>query len=546
MKLNQQHLFVLLCLGVFAVPASATCKYVVDNEWNNGFTASIHITNDTDTAINGWGIHWEYSNTSVITSHWSAQLTGSNPYSASALGWNRVIQPGQRVTFGMQGTKPSSAAEIPLLSGSVCEGSGAGSSSSHESSVTVSSSSKPVSSSSVSSSLSSSSRSSAFSMPASSSSSSSSVSIGAGENCVSFCRWYEDGDYSLCERLSSGWGWESNHTCIGQETCDSQSGSGGIVEACSSVSSTTPSSASSTSTISNSSSSLSTSSSSASSGEVYTGVSTHFDGLGSPYGGCGVPEATLETVHFVALNVFNTPGIYDQWPRPLSGDDLQYMGEFQNGRNCGRWVRVTMGPNCSGLNDGSRNEPFCRKDGAGWGTGWFDDQYSGATLDMIVADSCGDDNAWCRDSQYHLDFSKHSLNQFELNGSPVGSLLPNNFNNRQISWQYIEAPDYSGDIRIFFMQGAQDYWPAILITKLQNGIHAVEQWVNGEWISAERNHDMGQSFILEPSLNSPFVIRVRDVNDELINDGRQYIFNRPESCGQQCSEAVVETTYTTQ
>ena len=33
---------------------------------------------------------------------------------------------------------------------------------------------------------------------------------------------------------------------------------------------------------------------------------THFDGLGSPYGGCGLPQAELESPDFVALNVYNT------------------------------------------------------------------------------------------------------------------------------------------------------------------------------------------------------------------------------------------------
>jgi hypothetical protein len=253
-----------------------------------------------------------------------------------------------------------------------------------------------------------------------------------------------------------------------------------------------------------------------------------------------VPQSVLETPHFVALNVFNSPGIYQQWTRPITGADLQHMGEFENGYNCGRWVRVTMGENCDGLNDGARDQPFCRN-----GAGWYDDQYSGAILDMIVADSCGDDNAWCRDSQYHLDFSRHSLNEFEISGTPVGDLLPDHFNNRRISWQYIEAPDYDGDIRIFFMQSAQQYWPAILITNLRNGIHAVEQLINDNWITVERNHDMGQSFILEPVISGPFEIRIRDASDQLINDGRVYIVNIPSSCGSICSSPVTEASYTT-
>ena len=44
---------------------------------------------------------------------------------------------------------------------------------------------------------------------------------------------------------------------------------------------------------------------------------THFDGLGSPYGGCGLPQAELESPDFVALNVYNTPGDYTFFCGPL-------------------------------------------------------------------------------------------------------------------------------------------------------------------------------------------------------------------------------------
>jgi len=42
-----------------------------------------------------------------------------------------------------------------------------------------------------------------------------------------------------------------------------------------------------------------------------TGNATHFDALGSPYGGCGLPQSALDSQNFVALNVQNTPGDYD-------------------------------------------------------------------------------------------------------------------------------------------------------------------------------------------------------------------------------------------
>lgn len=271
------------------------------------------------------------------------------------------------------------------------------------------------------------------------------------------------------------------------------------------------------------------------------GLSTHFDSLGAPYGGCGIPQDKLETQNFVALNVFNSPGNYVYWTRPLSGANLQYLGEFSNGKNCGRWVHVTIQEDCNGLNDGAKNQPFCRG-----GSGWFNDGKQGAELDMLVADSCGDDNAWCRDSRYHLDLATGALtNQFAINGAPV-SYLPDNFNNRKISWHYIQAPNYLGDIKIYFMQGAENYWPAIAINHLQNGIHAVEQLVNGVWVPAQMNSDMGQAYILQGGV-SHFQIRVYDADDQLINGGRIYSFDFPSSsCGSKCTAGVTQVNYSVQ
>jgi hypothetical protein len=272
-----------------------------------------------------------------------------------------------------------------------------------------------------------------------------------------------------------------------------------------------------------------------------TGNATYFDALGAPYGGCGLPQAVLDSPHFVALNVYDTPGDYGFYPRPLTGSDVSKMGMWNNGQNCGRFVQVSIGDYCTGTNDGSQNEAFCRNGS------WTSDAYNDATLTMIVADSCGDSNAWCRDDPYHLDLAKDSINQFVKNGAAVGDLLPNHWNNRHISWKFVPAPDYSGDIRIGFLQGAQAYWPAISVSHLANGIHGVEYLSDGTWVPAKMNSDMGESFILGnlAAGTTQFQIRVRDVNDQLINNGRVYTFGLPTACGATCSQAYTETTYTT-
>ncbi|WP_182902752.1 cellulose binding domain-containing protein [Microbispora sp. H10830] len=272
-----------------------------------------------------------------------------------------------------------------------------------------------------------------------------------------------------------------------------------------------------------------------------TGSATYFDGLGSPYGGCGMPQSELDSQDFVALNVYDTPGDYSFYPRPLTGANASKAGLWNNGLNCGRYVQVTVSDYCTGVNDGAPGQPFCRNGS------WVSDAYNGATLTMLVADSCGDSNGWCRDDRYHLDLSKPSLNRFAKNGAPVGDMYPNHWNNRHVTWSFVPAPGYSGDIRIGFMKGAQAWWPAIAVSHLPNGIHGVEYYADGAWKQAQMNSDMGQSYIIGGVTQGAtrFQIRVRDVSDALVNGGRVYSFALPASCGSQCGADYTEASYTT-
>jgi hypothetical protein len=272
-----------------------------------------------------------------------------------------------------------------------------------------------------------------------------------------------------------------------------------------------------------------------------TGNATWFTGLGSPYGGCGLPQSALDSQNFVALNVFNTPGDYGSYPRPIPPSQSDIIGAFDNGLNCGRYVQVTIGDYCTGVNDGAQNEPFCRNGD------WVSDQYDGATLTMIVADSCGDSNAWCRDDPYHLDLAQGSLNQFELNGAPVGDMYPDHWNNRHISWQFVPAPDYTGDINIGFIQGAQRYWGAVAISHLPDGIHGVDYYADGAWHAGTMDSDQGDDYVVSPTTSggTDFTIRVYDANDQLVNDGRTYSFSLPSDCTNGCSAAYTQVSYTT-
>ena len=275
-----------------------------------------------------------------------------------------------------------------------------------------------------------------------------------------------------------------------------------------------------------------------------TGNATWFTGLGSPYGGCGLPQANLDTQNFLALNVQNSPGNYTSLPRPIPAADASEIGMFDNGLNCGRWVQVTIGNYCTGINDGAPNEPFCRNGS------WVPDAYNGAALDFVVADSCDDGNAWCKDDPYHVDLAQASLNQFILNGQPVGNMYPSHWNNRQVSWQFILAPSYTGDIKIGAIQGAQPYWPAIAISHLPNGIHGVQFYANGSWQSGQMDSDMGDDYIIGPTTGAgtggtQYQIRVVDASGNLLNNGEIYSFTLPAGCSTGCSAPYTAISYTT-
>jgi len=122
---------------------AARCEYVIQSDWNSGFVAAIRITNDTSTAINGWSVNWSYSDGSRRTGGWNANFSGNNPYTATNVGWNSTINPGQTAEFGIQGNKAvqNAPATKPVITGAVCGGSTSSVSSVRSSSSSVSSSS---------------------------------------------------------------------------------------------------------------------------------------------------------------------------------------------------------------------------------------------------------------------------------------------------------------------------------------------------------------------------------------------------------------------
>jgi hypothetical protein len=508
--------FLTLGMALSSAHAQSTCTvgYTISNQWAGGFSGSLAIGNTGTTGISNWTLTWSFANGQTISQLWNGNATQSGAnVTVTNLSYNSNIPPGGSVTgIGFNSSWNNSVNAVPTaftLNGVACNGaSSGGGSSGGGSSGGGSTPSVQIAWVSPASGVAGSSMTIMPGVGTSFGGTQGTSAIKFGTTTATVTTWTVNSITVKVPNLPAG---QVN------VTADVKGATRNPVPF--TVTSATPSPV------------------------VYTGNSTWFTALGSPYGGCGVPQANLDSQNFIALNVQDDPGNYPlQLSRPISSAFANDIGLWNNGLNCGRWVHVVIGANCQGNNDGGQNEAFCRG-----GAGWVADQFTGAELDLVVADSCQDPNAWCRDDPYHIDQAQAALNKYVLNGKPVGNLFPNFWNNRQVTWFFEPAPNYTGDINIGFLNGANPFWSAISITHLQNGIHGVDYMQNGVWTAAVMDADLGNDYIVLPTVSggTQYQIRVHDVTGQLINAGRIYSFTFPASCGSSCTPALTPITYTT-
>ncbi|HEX6686097.1 MAG TPA: cellulase family glycosylhydrolase [Candidatus Limnocylindrales bacterium] len=91
-------------------PGGCTATYAITNSWPGspgGFGAEVRVTNTgTTPTSNGWRVNWTFTAGQTITQLWQGVLTvnGSNITVTNPPDFNKVINPGQSVTFGFNGT----------------------------------------------------------------------------------------------------------------------------------------------------------------------------------------------------------------------------------------------------------------------------------------------------------------------------------------------------------------------------------------------------------------------------------------------------------
>ena len=78
-------------------------NFSLRNEWLTGFTADMFITNNDDTALNGWTL--EFESDFDITHIWGAEIVSheGNNYVIKNLSWNAYVPPDETISFGFNG-----------------------------------------------------------------------------------------------------------------------------------------------------------------------------------------------------------------------------------------------------------------------------------------------------------------------------------------------------------------------------------------------------------------------------------------------------------
>ncbi|TCB95808.1 oxidoreductase [Micromonospora zingiberis] len=84
-------------------PADCTVSWTA-NQWNNGFTAEVRVTN-RGAALNSWALTWSFTGNQQITGGWNAQVTQSGQnVTARNVSWNGALPTNGTASFGFQAT----------------------------------------------------------------------------------------------------------------------------------------------------------------------------------------------------------------------------------------------------------------------------------------------------------------------------------------------------------------------------------------------------------------------------------------------------------
>lgn len=88
--------------------SNSTVNYSITQDWGSGFGADVTITNTGTTTMSDWSITWTWPSGQSVGSLWNASYTQTgSEVTVTNVGWNADIAPGASVSFGFNGSYPS-------------------------------------------------------------------------------------------------------------------------------------------------------------------------------------------------------------------------------------------------------------------------------------------------------------------------------------------------------------------------------------------------------------------------------------------------------
>jgi endo-1,4-beta-xylanase len=83
--------------------ARCSASYRVDNQWGNGFVATVTVSNPGSVATKTWRVTWTWGANQAIVNAWNAAITSSGTsVTANNMSYNGAIGAGGNTTFGFQ------------------------------------------------------------------------------------------------------------------------------------------------------------------------------------------------------------------------------------------------------------------------------------------------------------------------------------------------------------------------------------------------------------------------------------------------------------
>ncbi|WP_410596488.1 cellulose-binding domain-containing protein [Amycolatopsis sp. lyj-23] len=87
-----------------AVVAACTVRYAVTDQWPNGFTAGVSVTNTGTRTLSPWTVNWTFTAGQRVTHSWNGDYSQSGSrVTMKAVSYNLTLAPGATVDIGFNG-----------------------------------------------------------------------------------------------------------------------------------------------------------------------------------------------------------------------------------------------------------------------------------------------------------------------------------------------------------------------------------------------------------------------------------------------------------